>query len=189
MSVNGSLTDRNGGSEQLSKDVIFSMLSNPRRRYVIRYLKSDPGPVRIRDLAQQIAAWENDVDVSDLTYKQRKRVYTSLHQTHLPKLDEAGVVDYDRDRGTIELADRAAELDIYLEVVSKHDIPWSDYYLGLSALVLLLLAATWFDVFPFSIVPDLLLAGGITVLFALSAVVHSYYTHRSHVGGDVSADD
>ncbi|MFC6989124.1 hypothetical protein ACFQJD_11155 [Haloplanus sp. GCM10025708] len=165
------------------------MLSNQRRRYVLKYLKSDPGPVRIRDLSQQIAAWENDVDASELNYKQRKRVYTSLHQTHLPKLDDAGVVDYDQDRGTIELAERAAELDIYLEVVSEHDIPWCDYYLGLSLLVLVVLSAAWFDLYPFSLVPDLLLAGVITAVFALSAGAHSYYTHRSRVGSDAAVDE
>ncbi|MFB6122930.1 MAG: hypothetical protein ABEJ78_05675 [Haloferacaceae archaeon] len=175
--------------DDLPRDVIFSMLSNQRRRYVLRYLREDPGPVRIRDLSEQIAAWENDVDVADLDYRQRKRVYTSLHQTHLPKLDDAGIVEYDQDRGTIELADRAAELDIYLEVVAEHDIPWSDYYLGLSLLVLAMLSAAWLDVYPFSLVPDLMLAGVITALFALSAGIHSYYTHRSNVGGDVPVAD
>jgi DNA-binding transcriptional ArsR family regulator len=168
----------------LSKDAIFSILSNQRRRYVIYHLAQSPDPVSLRDLAERVAAWENDVDVEDLTYKQRKRVYTSLHQTHLPKLDDSGVVDYDRDRGTVSLDERAADLDVYLEVVGDDDLPWCDFYLGLSGVVLLVVVAAWLDVFPFSVVPDLAVAGGIVALFAVSAAVHARLARRDRIGAN-----
>ena len=160
------------------------MLSNQRRRCVLYYLNRNPGPVPLRDLAERIAAWENDVEVAELEYKQRKRVYTSLHQTHLPKLDEAGIVDYDRDEGTVTLADRATDLDVYLELVGQQDIPWCDFYLGLSAVASLFVVAAWLGVYPFTALPDLLLAGGVVGLFALFAGIHSRRARRNHVGGD-----
>jgi len=169
--------------ERLSKDTIFSMLSNQRRRYVLYYLNQYPGTVSLRDLAERIAAWENDVAVADLDYKQRKRVYTSLHQTHLPKLDEAEIVEYDRDDGTITLADGAADLDVYLELVGEHDVPWSDFYLGLSAVASLVVLAAWLDVYPFTVLPGLALAAGVVVLFAVFAGVHAHLARRNHVGG------
>jgi len=159
------------------------MLSNQRRRYVLYHLHRTRETVSLRDLAEQIAAWENDVPISELNYKQRKRVYTSLHQTHLPKLDEADIVDYDRDRGTVTLADRAAELDGYLEVVGEHDLPWCDFYLGLSAVALLALLAAWLNLFPFSLLPDLALAGVIVVLFVVAAGANSYLSRRNRIGG------
>jgi hypothetical protein len=168
--------------ESLSKDTIFSTLSNQRRRYVIHYLKHDPEQVRIRDLAEQVAAWENDLTVEELTYKQRKRVYTSLHQTHLPKMDDCGIVEYDRDRGLISIASKAAELDVYLEVVSEDDIPWSDFYLGLSAAALLLVGVAWAGVLPIN-VPPLGYAAVIALAFGLTAGVHSYLTRQMRVGG------
>jgi hypothetical protein len=160
------------------------MLSNRRRRYVLYYLNRNPGPASLRDLAERIAAWENDVEVANLDYKQRKRVYTSLHQTHLPKLDEAGVVDYDRSAGTITLADRATDLDVYLKLVDEHDIPWSDFYLGLSTVTSLFVAAAWLGVYPFSTLPDLALAGGVLGLFTLFAGIHSRRARRTRVDGD-----
>lgn len=169
---------------RLSKDTIFSMLSNRRRRYVLYYFNRNPGPASLRDLAERIAAWENDVEVANLDYKQRKRVYTSLHQTHLPKLDEAGVVDYDRSAGTITLADRATDLDVYLKLVDEHDIPWSDCYLGLSTVASLFVAAAWLGVYPFSTLPDLALAGGVLGLFTLFAGIHSRRARRTRVDGD-----
>ncbi|WP_251331114.1 DUF7344 domain-containing protein [Haloplanus pelagicus] len=174
--------------ERLSKDTVFSILSNQRRRYVLSVLHRNSETVELRDLAERIAAWENDVTVADLDYKQRKRVYTSLHQTHLPKLDEAGIVEYDRDRGTITLADRASELDVYLADVGDRGVPWPDLYLGLSATALLFLVATWLDVFPFSSLPDLAVAGVIVVLFAVVAVVNSYLVRRGRIGGGTSID-
>jgi hypothetical protein len=159
------------------------MLSNQRRRYVLYYLNQHPGTVSLRDLAERIAAWENDVAVDELDYKQRKRVYTSLHQTHLPKLDEVGIVDYDRGEGTIALADRAAELDIYLELVGEHDVPWCDFYLGLSVVASLVILAAWLDVYPFAALPDLALAGGVVVSFAVFAGIHSHRARQNHIGG------
>jgi hypothetical protein len=159
------------------------MLSNQRRRYVIHYMKRNLGPVRIRDLAQQIAAWENGLEVEELNYKQRKRVYTSLHQTHLPKLDDVGVVEYDRDRGTITLADGAAALDIYLDVVSENDIPWSDFYLGLSAVSFVLVVIAWLDVTIFNALPDLAYAVAVVLLFSGTSIAHAYYTRQTQVGG------
>jgi hypothetical protein len=159
------------------------MLSNQRRRYVIHYMKRNPGPIRIRDLAQQVAAWENGIEVEELTYKQRKRVYTSLHQTHLPKLNDADVVEYDRDRGTITLASGAAELDIYLDVVSENDIPWSDFYLGLSAVALALAVAAWANVAPLSLVPDVGYVLVVALLFTAASLVHAYHTRQTQVGG------
>lgn len=177
--------------ESLSKDTIFSTLSNQRRRYVIHYLKHDPEQVRIRDLAEQVAAWENDITVEELTYKQRKRVYTSLHQTHLPKMNDCGIVEYDRDRGLISIASKAAELDVYLEVVSEDDIPWSHFYLGLSAAALLLVGVAWAGILPVG-VPPLGYAAVIALAFGVTAGVHSYLTRQMRVGATdtpVEADD
>jgi len=159
------------------------MLSNQRRRYVLYYLNRHPEAVSLRDLAERIAAWENDVAVDDLEYKQRKRVYTSLHQTHLPKLDEASIVDYDREEGTVVLADRASDLDAYLELVGEHDVPWDGLYLGLTVVTSLLVLVAWVGVSPVSELPDLALAAGVVVLFAALAVAHARRARRNHIGG------
>ncbi|MGM0591481.1 MAG: DUF7344 domain-containing protein [Halobacteriota archaeon] len=172
------------GETPLSQDTIFSILSNERRRLVIHYLKRHRESVRLRDLSTQVAAWENGVDVAELTYKQRKRVYTSLHQTHLPKLYAAGIVDYDRDRGTVRLTDRAADLDLYLEVVSAENVAWSDYYLGLSAVAAILVITAWVGVYPFSLLDDLTYALFITLALAISAALHTLHTRRKRLGND-----
>ncbi|TKX52390.1 hypothetical protein EXE44_18565, partial [Halorubrum sp. SS7] len=80
-----------------SRDEVFTALSNARRRNVIEYLNTNGSEARVRDIAEQLAAWENGVEIPEVTYKQRKRVYTALHQSHLPKLAASGFIDYESD--------------------------------------------------------------------------------------------
>ena len=101
-------------SSPLSLDTVFEILKNRRRRDILQYLWQHEGTANIGELAEHIAALENDIDVSALSSSQRKRVYIGLYQCHLPKMDDAGIVAFDKHRGTVELNDAAAELTPYL---------------------------------------------------------------------------
>jgi len=101
------------GPEPPRLDVVFGTLRNKRRRWVLRYLEGEESAT-IGELAEHIAAIENDISQREVNSKQRKRVYVSLYQSHLSALDEAGAVSYDRDRGTVELT---AEADEFLTVL------------------------------------------------------------------------
>jgi len=71
-----------GTSESaLSQDVVFDILSSSRRRYVLYRLREAEGPVELTELAEQVAAWENDTETDQITEQERKRVYVSLYQT------------------------------------------------------------------------------------------------------------
>ncbi|WP_232819747.1 MULTISPECIES: hypothetical protein [Haloprofundus] len=149
---------------------------------MLHHLKRVGEPLTIRELAEQVAAWENDCRIEELTYKQRKRVYTSLHQTHLPKLDSYGIIDYEQGRGVATLTERATELDAYLEVVERDDVSWSQYYLGLASVSLAALAATGAGVPPFTQVSDLTYAALIAGTLLVSASVHAYRMRRTRLG-------
>jgi hypothetical protein len=125
---------------ELSPDDIFKTLSNRRRRHVLRYLRHIDGTVTIRDLSEQLAAWENGTTTAEVVPRERKRLYTALHQTHLPKMDALGIIAYDRDRGTVQMTDSVLEFDPYFEAKDEADWAWSSVYLAVSG-VLGLLAA------------------------------------------------
>lgn len=133
------------GEESLTQDVVFDVLSSARRRYVLHLLKTE-GPMELTELAEHVAAQENDTTVEDLTKQQRKRVYVSLYQTHVPKLEDAGLVDYDQDTSFVELRSRAADIDRYLGEDDGR-FPWQYVYLALATvglgLVLLSNAGVW----------------------------------------------
>lgn len=100
----------------LSKDDVFHLLQCGRRRAVLRILSAndDQSVFRMRDVAEAVAAWEHDTTVAKLHSDQRQRVYISLYQSHLPKLDEHGVIAYDQSRGIIQPRPLLAVLEPYL---------------------------------------------------------------------------
>ena len=83
---------------------------------VIRFLRENDGETVLNDLAEHIAAKENDTTVRQLSSDQRKRVYIGLYQCHLPKMDSLGVIDYDKNRGTIELQASVTQLLEYMDL-------------------------------------------------------------------------
>ena len=103
----------------LPTDTLFELLKNRRRRDTIEFLKANDGESTLSDVAEHIAAKENDLPVEGISSKQRKRVYISLYQCHLPKMDQAGVVDFEKDRGTIELSASATQLYPYLDATGS----------------------------------------------------------------------
>lgn len=117
---------------QLTADEVYDILSNQRRRFVLYHLR-DVGETSLRELSRLVAAWENDIDPEEVTSVQRKRVYTALHQTHLPRLDEDGVVNYDRSRGIVVPTDRLEVFESFLDADETDQRPWNRYYGGLGA--------------------------------------------------------
>ncbi|MDS0222839.1 hypothetical protein NDI54_15950 [Haloarcula sp. S1AR25-5A] len=144
-----------------SLDVIFEILKNSRRREVLHFLRERDEQVSLGELAEHVAAIENDTTTDALTSSERKRVYVGLYQCHLPKMDDIGVVDFNQDRGRITLTEKAGDFEKYLDRPNqKQDRQWYRYYASISGLGALVLAA--------SIV--LSLSGG-TVLALFSLVV------------------
>lgn len=174
--------DTRTSAKGLTQESAFDVLSCERRRYVLHHLFRDERTLELRELSEQVAAWENDVSVAEVTYKQRMRVYTSLRQLHLPKLDEEGLASFDRDRGTVSLTDDATELEVYLDVVPHEEIRWSKYYLGLGVLSAAAIMASVVGVFPFSVIPGLVWACFITALLLVSAAVHTRHDANNRLG-------
>lgn len=102
-------------SGELSDDAIFGLLKNQRRRDALRFLNEHGGTSTLSELAEHIAAKENDIEVRQLSSDQRKRVYIGLYQCHLPKMDSAGVIDFDKNRGDVELCEPADQLLPYVK--------------------------------------------------------------------------
>lgn len=92
-----------------SKDTVFMILRSSRRRLLLHYLEQSGGTRSRGELARYIAAAEEGIEMEQVTTTDRKRVYVSLHQTHLPTMDDVGIIDYDEDRGTVELREENAQ--------------------------------------------------------------------------------
>jgi hypothetical protein len=200
-----------GSREELTRDEIFDVLSNSRRRYALHHLRrranehdgngigiangrwsgngtgagnGNGREVALSDLAEQVAAWETGGTVEDLSAAERKRAYTSLQQFHLPQLDDQGIVEYDRDRGIVSLGAAMADVDVYLDVVPRKDVPWSLYYLGLSAIGALVVGGVALGVPPFGMLGASAWGVFLVTTLLVSALVHFCDSRRMKLGAN-----
>lgn len=164
-------------SDEMSPDLVFEILSNTRRRMVLYYLRWYGGSVSVQELVGEVAALQNDVAVEDLTRQQRKRVYVSLYQTHLPKLEEAGLIEYDDDEGIVRLTDSADDIDTYLTPASTPARRWQLPYVWLSLVGGLLFALSVVGVPVIASIPTAGLGLALMVGFAVLAGLQ-YWRHR-----------
>lgn len=124
-------------ADNLSLDTTFEVLKNSRRRLVLDNLRGHEQAIELSELADIVTAEENDTEVSAITSTERKRVYVGLYQFHLPKMDDMGIIDFDQDRGTIELTTKGQQLLKAHDRSSAQCRPWHYLYLGLAAVGLL----------------------------------------------------
>ncbi|SEO54144.1 hypothetical protein SAMN04487948_103146 [Halogranum amylolyticum] len=156
--------------DSLERTEIHDILRNDRRRRVIESLCEQDEPLSVRELSETIATAETGERPAPRNVRQS--VYVSLHQTHLPKLEELDVVGYDDETKEITLAAAVDDVTVYMEVVPENDISWAEFYLGLGVLGLLLVAAHSLGVPTVSAVDAAVWTTAVLVAFVVSATYH-----------------
>lgn len=94
--ITASRTESDGYGESISRlddDTAHELLSNARRRAVIDVVPSE-GTIDKSTLIDAVSAAENG---GEPTENQRKAVQVSLHQNHLPTLENCGVIVETKD--------------------------------------------------------------------------------------------
>lgn len=179
----------------LSKDTIFHVLQAQRRRLTLQYLQDRTDTVALRDLADQVAAWENETTVEQLSSAERQRVYISLYQTHLPKLDTEEIIKYDKNRGEVQRTPRADQLDPYLSKIAQHHVSttseerttescalnhrrWARYYFGGTLFSICLLGAKLLHLLLVSQLASRLIPPVILLVFTIITAGH-HCTHSA----------
>ena len=103
----------------LQEDEVYKHLAVKRRRELIRHLAhdfTDSESVQIGKASMYIACMDNDKIPEEVTSDERKAAYISLYQEHLPKLDDAGVVEWDRRVGSIQ---RGEDIDALAQLLGE----------------------------------------------------------------------
>ena len=99
----------------LEQGELLKILGNRRRRLLWALLHRREGAVDLADASRRVAARERGVDPTAVTSEERKSVYASLYQHHCPVMAEAGAIEFDRERSTVE-AVAAAERQRFLDL-------------------------------------------------------------------------
>lgn len=104
--------------EPIQLETLFRVLATRRCRTTLSCLESRDRPQTITALAARVTAVEHDG--AGAVPAEIDRVRLLLHHSDLPRLDDADLVTYDRERGTVERAARfdGATVRSILEVTS-----------------------------------------------------------------------
>lgn len=99
----------------MDTDVVFEGLSHQYRRELLRYLCEEES-ASLRTVAEHIAACEAGVSRDEVSDDQYERVLADLYHTHVPKLADIGVIEFDVHREQITPTSKVRDLCEYLEL-------------------------------------------------------------------------
>lgn len=73
------------------------VLGSRRRRHAVLALAERASQTSLADLATAVGARETDREPEQVPMGLAKRIQVTLHHTHLPRLADSGIVEYDVD--------------------------------------------------------------------------------------------
>jgi hypothetical protein len=157
------------GERPLSDEEMFDALCSERRLYVLRHLREVGGEAPLGALVDAVAAMEYGKRPAELTRDERRRVYVSLYQTHLPKLGDRGLVRWDDD-DTVTLL-----VDDYFPGDRDTGAVWYRYYLAASVGWAVVAASIAVGVGPLTAFDPLVAGSGLVSTSFVLSVVHSLF--------------
>lgn len=86
-------------TQTLATDTALRLLANQQRRRVLRHVTDGNGTTTVDQLIDSLLTGTSPSADRGAT---RDRLAISLHHVHLPMLQEAGVIEYDSHRETIQ---------------------------------------------------------------------------------------
>lgn len=105
----GEIGDGGRSSEPLNR--LFGVLSHPHRRRILRTI-AESNPRRTGELTpEEFAADGEEV----------ARFGVELYHVHLPKLAEAGYIDWDRNAGTVRRGPKYEEIRPTVDLLLDHE--------------------------------------------------------------------
>ncbi|WP_226012188.1 DUF7344 domain-containing protein [Halomicrobium salinisoli] len=103
-------TDARDAAREDTLDAYFTVLSNQRRRLALDCLQEYETPIALADLADEVAVREYDSPVTEIPAEEVKEIYVSLYHVHVPRLEDAGLAEYDQDDDLVTLLEDGQEL-------------------------------------------------------------------------------
>jgi|GEM_PF-1823588 hypothetical protein len=105
----------------LEREHVYDSLADVRRRYLC-YLLCGRSELQIDDAVAAIAEWECE-DGTEVSTSARDRIRLTLLHSHIPKLREHGVVDFDKHSGTMVPDENAEAVLAALRAVGRRLCP------------------------------------------------------------------
>ncbi|PGF15578.1 hypothetical protein CP556_05210 [Natrinema sp. CBA1119] len=88
-------------TDEQTIDTLFALLRNRYRRDVVDILSERESSMPLHDLAAVVATAETGPESDRASTERTHEVAATLHHSHLPKLDDADIVDYDTETHSV----------------------------------------------------------------------------------------
>ena len=85
-------------------ECVYEVVADPYRRQVLTTLSEEEGPITVTDLANRIGGEEAGIAADGGSSRSLRQLQVALHHAHLPKMDDYGIVTYDREERLVKLA-------------------------------------------------------------------------------------
>ncbi|MEY7851466.1 hypothetical protein AB7C87_19960 [Natrarchaeobius sp. A-rgal3] len=85
-------------------DESLELLADGRRRSFVRVMQTYGESLTLPDAAEEVAVRETGTPVPELSAEHVADVYISLYHDHLPRLVDAGLLEYDQERDLVSPA-------------------------------------------------------------------------------------
>lgn len=82
----------------------LEMIGSKRRRYVL-YALQEKKEATFEEIIERVATWETETTSEELDEQTKQNIRINLYHSHLPKLEDSGIIKFDYQSGTISLRD------------------------------------------------------------------------------------
>lgn len=103
--------------QQISTETALKLLTNQQRRQILRRVADTPDGTTVDQLTQHLRGSDSLQPDGNGSVEHRG---IELHHVHLPKLQEANVIEYDTDQGTVHRGREFQDVLSLLEVIEDH---------------------------------------------------------------------
>lgn len=83
-------------------DTQLILLADSERRLALTALGAHEPPLTLRDLVTEVVTREHAVPLPDVPPDAMANAFVRFHHVHIPRLVDAGVIEYDAERTLIE---------------------------------------------------------------------------------------
>ncbi|QFU83329.1 DUF7344 domain-containing protein [Natronorubrum aibiense] len=82
-------------------DEAFGLLADQRRRLLLEVMRTYGEAVTLPDAAEEVAVRETGRQMPNISAERVHEVYLSLYHDHLPRLIDAGLLEYNQERDMV----------------------------------------------------------------------------------------
>jgi type IV secretory pathway VirB4 component len=87
---------------EIPLDELYRSVAHKRRRAVLYTIARRSVPIDLHTIAREVAIQEQPDNAEPVTVELTEEVRTSLYHTHLPKLAELGLIEFDPEEMAVE---------------------------------------------------------------------------------------